>query len=232
MGEVSRPQPRSVNQLVGLVVLHISSTIRRLFGWLHTIVCYYRKSFSFALTDTLLWVHYILASPYRISRFFSTKNLYGETPLATLDKIVRKSRLLSHDVAYEIGCGTGRTCFWLHHFVKCRVVGVEHVPLFVGRAQRIVSWRNLDRITFKAEDVLKTPMHDATWIYFYGTARETSFIHALCDKFMKLSPKVRIVTTSYGLNEYDDRFESEFLCRATFPWGRADVFMNSFAAIR
>lgn len=226
MGELSRTVSRSKNQLVRLCWINLYASFFRLFGWVGIIGRYYMRHGGFALCDILLWGQYLFKNPYRHARHFASDNLYGETPLKTLEHLVKQCRILSSDVVYEIGCGTGRTAFWLHYFVKCRVVGIDHVEVFIRRANRVKRWCHLDCLTFYAQDVLSTSLDYATCIYFYGTAREDEFVNKLIEKFLQLKPGVRFITTSYPLSDYHPRFRVLKQFKGSFPWGKTDVYLQ------
>lgn len=225
MGNISRAQTRPTAQLV---ILHLYATCYRCIGWILVIARYYTRHLGFAYSDTLLWLHYLFKTPHQHSRQFAHDNLYGETPLTTLEKIAKHSHLTSRDTVYEIGCGTGRTALWLTHFVHCRVVGIDHVPVFIRRVKRVAQWRHLDRVRFECADVLQIPLEGATCIYFYGTAREDAFVQALIARFVQLKPGTRIVTTSYPLSDYDSRFPLLHHFQGTFPWGRTTIYIQVF----
>ncbi|MCH9609121.1 MAG: hypothetical protein S4CHLAM45_08840 [Chlamydiales bacterium] len=197
----------------------------RLFGWVRVIFRYY-GNFPFAFCDTLLWISYLLKNPHRISRTFSRSNLYGETPLTTLDKIARECRILSDAVVYELGCGTGRTCFWLSHFVKCKAVGIDHIPTYINRANRVKKISRTDRVSFQCADFFEVSLEEATLIYLYGTAMEDEWIVKLTSKLATLPKTTRIISTSYPLSDYDKRFETLKTFRGHFPWGRTDIYLN------
>jgi len=226
VGDISRSSSWSVHQLVKLVFLHIYASFFRVFSWVGVISRDYLCNRRFALADILLWGQYLLKSPYRHARQLSRHNLYGETPLKTLRACAKQCRILSHDVVFEIGCGTGRTAFWLHEFVGCRVTGIDHVETFIRRANRVKHWLHLDGVTFLVQDVLEASLDEATCIYFYGTAREDAFVEALVQRFLLLKPGTRIITTSYPLSDYHPRFEVTKTFQGSFPWGKTDVYLQ------
>lgn len=201
--------------------------------WLRVIFHYYRRLF-FLYLDILLAAHYVFSNPHKVSKTFlkakGEKNLYGygETPLTTLDKICRQCRILSKDTIIELGCGSGRTLFWLHSFIKCRVIGVDFLPLFIKRAQRIVKWAKLDHIDFRNEDMLHTDLTHASVIYLYGTCLEDEVIEKLLKKFQTLPVATKVITVSYPLTDYCEgrlfRVEKSFM--GNFPWGKAEIFLN------
>src|SRR5437016_1511814 len=104
--------------------------------------CLYYGSVPFMKTDLSLLGMYLFNSPYRISkRFLQEKGVsniyaYGETPIATMEKIVQECSITKDDHFFELGSGRGRVCFWLGTVLKCEVTGVDNVPEFIERASK------------------------------------------------------------------------------------------------
>lgn len=184
--------------------------------------------------DLLLGAQYFFKSPHRISKTFLAKrgesNIYqfGETPLTTLDLIARNCRVLSHDVVYELGCGSGRTCFWLRSFVGCCAIGIDYLPSFIQKACSVKNKVHLSQIDFIHADMLTIDLSQATVIYLYGTCLEDSLIEKLIERFRFLRPATRVITVSYPLTEYcmGTLFKVTQTFPARFPWGTATVYLN------
>lgn len=211
--------------------LNIRTTFFRFFEWGRVLLRYYRR-LSFLFTDLLLSSHYIARTPHQVSKAFmieqGAKNIYtyGETPLTTLDRIARQCGILSKDVVYELGCGSGRTVFWLHHFIRCKAVGIDYQPTFIRRANRVKEWLRLDRIAFYLEDMLSANYRDATVIYLYGTCLEDAIIEKLLERFEQLKSGTKVITVSYPLTDYSESYKLIKHFPARFPWGKAEVFLN------
>src|SRR5262249_24856476 len=147
-------------------------------------------------------------------------------PLTTLEKIAHMCHISSRDVVFELGCGRGRTCFWLNQFIGCPVIGVDYVPEFIQRANQIKGSFDLPGIEFRLEDMLKTDLTRATVIYLYGTCLQSPYIESLVEKFKALPKGTRVITVSYSLNEFVPEAPFELLKQfpAQFTWGITDVY--------
>jgi SAM-dependent methyltransferase len=212
----------------------LKTSFFRLFEWGRVVWRYYRSAASFVWLDVLLALHYLFRNPHRISKAFlmkkGAKNIYafGETPLTTLDTIARECRILSDDLVYELGCGSGRTCFWLRTFVKCQVVGVDYLPAFISKANRVKKWARLSKIHFLQEDMLTVDLKGASVIYLYGTCLEDAVIERLLYRFEELKRGTKVITVSYPLTDYNNAyFKLEKSFSARFPWGKADIFLQT-----
>lgn len=200
----------------------------------HVVANYY-SNFTFLKIDSYLLFSYLFDNPFAMSKRFlldkgaSDLHAYGETPLTTLEEVASECRLLPSDTVFELGCGRGRTCFWLREFIGCSVVGVEYVPEFVQRANQVKAKFDLDsRIQFRQEDFLMTDLSQATVIYLYGTCLTRSFIEVLANRFESLPVGTKIITVSYPLSDYTSSGAFETMKRfpARFTWGIADIYLQ------
>lgn len=198
------------------------------------VVCRYYHSKQFLKTDISLLLMYLFHNPFSISkRFLMNKGeediyAYGETPLASLDIIAKEAQIGSNDRVYELGAGRGRSCFWLHSFCGCTVLGIEHIPEFVERANRIKNKLKIDGVDFICADICDVDYSEATVCYLYGTCLDDKTIKKLVNKFSKLPSGTKIITVSYPLTEYTEKTFFEVMKRFTVPytWGEADVFIH------
>lgn len=184
--------------------------------------------------DAYLVASYLCYNPFHISKRFLLKRgdkdvyAYGETPLTTLEAIANECRLTKSDVVFELGCGRGRTCFWLHYFIGCRVVGVEQIPEFISRANHMVTKFHVDGVEFRQEDMLQTDLTGATTIYLYGTCLDKVFIQKLIKKFETLPAGTKIITISFPLQEFAGQLSFETMKRfpVKFNWGTTDAYLQ------
>lgn len=218
-------------EFLSLVWLNLTVTTRSV-GEFFKVAFKYYSNFKFVKCDLSLYMMYLFHNPYRISKRFLKKKgeediyAYGETPLTTLDKICRECRVRKEDCVFELGSGRGRTCFWLNSFIGCRVVGIEHIPEFVERANRIKRKLGLRDIEFRCEEMQNSELAGATVIYLYGTCLEEKIIDTLIEKFKTLAKGVKIITVSYPLSDYSSSFQTMKRFQGTFPWGVADVYLQ------
>ena len=216
-----------------LLWLNIVVTVRNILEFFRVAFRYY-GTFSFFRADVALRLMYLFHNPYKISkRFLMNKGAddvyaYGETPLTSLETIVRECLISPEDHLFELGAGRGRTCFWLRTVVGCSVTGIEHVPEFVERASLIAKRLKIDRLKFRCADMLTTDYAGATVCYLYGTCLDEESIKKLIHKFSKLPAGTKIISVSYPLTDYTDKHCFEIMKRFAVPftWGIADVFLQ------
>jgi SAM-dependent methyltransferase len=155
---------------------------------------------------------------------------YGETPLTELEKIARRAEVGKGDVVYDLGCGTGRTSFFLNAVFGCKVQGIEIIPHFVERAEEIKGRIGNEDVNFTCADMLETDFRTATVVYFFGTCSKDEFVMALLDQMkLNLRPGARVITISYPLNEVG---ESSFILKEEIPvrfnWGASTAFLQVY----
>ncbi|OGN55391.1 MAG: hypothetical protein A3D96_03850 [Chlamydiae bacterium RIFCSPHIGHO2_12_FULL_44_59] len=181
-----------------------------------TIQTYY-KSPKFAFLDLTYWVIYCFSNPYRVSRKFLQKRgekeiyAYGETPYVTYHKMACEVGLKETDVWMEMGSGRGKGCFWVAHFMKCRVIGVEWIPQFVYLSKVIRTLFRMKKVSFRGEEIQTTSLEGVTVIYLYGLWPP-----------LQLSPKVKLITISEPIEGF--RVVHSFWVR--FPWGRTRAYVQ------
>ena len=198
-------------------------------------VCFYFYWLpKFALSDLFLLTQYLLSNPFRVARKFLQKHgvrdpySYGETPLTTLKKIARECELSANDRLYELGCGRGRTCFWLADFVACRVTGLELVPTFIRRAERVLSVFPRKNLSFRQANFFLVDYSDATVLFIYGTCMEEDEVLHLIQVLDTLPLHARVITVSYALSEYEGGENYRVLksFSASFTWGEGTVYLQ------
>lgn len=229
----------SLKEFFSLLWINFTFQLRSFWEYLKVIFSYY-SNLTFLKADLSLRLMYLFHNPYTISkRFLKNKGekeiyAYGETPLSTMEKIAAEAHISSEDVVYELGCGRGRTCFWLNSFLKCRVVGVEYVPEFVERANKIKHKLGFNNIEFRLGDMVDANFEGASVIYLYGTCLEDELIRRLNKHFAALPAGTKIVSVSYPLNDFADKPFCEVMKRfkAKFGWGETDVYLQIVKKIK
>lgn len=185
---------------------------------------------AFHVVDRALRRSYWLDNPYRICKHYlemrgeEDVHQYGETPLRTMYKIAHTAGITDKDHFVELGCGRGRTCFFMSHYFRARVTGIEQIPLFVNKAVRVAIRHSLLEPKFVVGDFLKTDLSDATVIYLYGTCLPDRVVQELCKK---IPQHCKTISVSYPLSDYDDRFRILKKIKAQYPWGQTEVFIES-----
>lgn len=233
MNEKDRASRLGIKEWLSLLWLNYKVQIKNTKEFFVIVFKYY-NNLSFLKADLSLRLMYLFHNPYTISKRFLMKRgenevyAYGETPLTTLETISQECKIGPKDTVFELGCGRGRTCFWLNSFTKCKVVGIEYIPEFVDRAKRIKNKLEIDGVEFRQEDFCKADYSKATICYLYGTCLDEQSILTLIKKFSTLPIGTKIITVSYPLSDYttDTRFEVMKRFIGKFTWGETDIYLQ------
>ncbi len=223
----------SFKETLSLIGLNWKVKFRNFAEFMRVIFHYYPNT-QFLKIDISLLLSYLFSNPFGVSKQFlmhkGEENVYtyGETPLTTLAVIAKHCQLTPHDVVFELGCGRGRTCFWLHQFIGCQVVGVEYVPTFIHKAQHIKERFQVQGVSFRLDDLFQTDLQGATVIYLYGTCFSDDEIRRLIQRFSQLPVGTKIITVSYALRDIQPEAPFSILKQFAVPftWGTADVYLQ------
>ena len=175
--------------------------------------------------------HYI-HDPFAVSKAYLKERgegnvyQYGETPLSTMYYIAKKFGISSADTVIEMGAGRGRLALFLSHFFKCQVIAVDQVPTFVKGGQMIAKELELPNVEFVEADLLEAPLQQGSYLYLYQSMLDDDAIESLCEAFAQLGHQPKIITVSYSLPEYDNRFKVIDHMRGEFIFGKTDVYLN------
>ena len=129
------------------------------------------------LVDFLLWVWYPLGRKYRLSskerprkqRGQGVNYTYGESPLRVLELINTHCSPKSGTVFMELGCGTGRLSFAAAMQYQMKALGVDAIPSFIRRAQRICRLLGRDDVHFVKGDLFDLDWSTADMLYITTT---------------------------------------------------------------
>ncbi|CAM2010757.1 methyltransferase domain-containing protein [Acanthopleuribacter pedis] len=196
---------------------------------------YYTRP-RFALADLLLAWLYLPHNAYRVSRTFLEQRgeadvfRYGETPLRILAHIVKRCDLQPGHRFFELGCGRGRTCFWLHLVAGLTTFGIDYVPTFVHKAEWLKTRLLGDRqgLRFVLADVRDVDFTTADAVYLYGTGFDEGLIGDLITAMADLHRDAWVITASYPLTDWP---ECTFLqlvdqIEVDYTWGRTHLYLH------
>lgn len=233
--EVQTSSRMTLKEFFVLMGVNLLVSLRNLVEFVKVAFKYY-GNVKFMKEDLSLRLMYFFHNPYRMNKRFlmmrGEKEIYtyGETPLTTLDFIAHEAQIGPQDRVIELGSGRGRNCFWLHSIIGCEVVGIEYVPEFVERANRIKERLGVSGVEFLLGDFMnpKGGFPVGTIYYLYGSCLSDSDIEKLAERLAKLPRGTKIITVSYPLTEYilKPSFEVINHFTAPFTWGEADVYIQ------
>lgn len=190
----------------------------------------YYKNLPFALADLILAFLYLFSNPYRICRKFlqnkgfSKIHTYGETPLTSLEHIVKTFGISPQDRWLELGSGRGKTSLWLSLYWGCSVRGVDWVPPFIQRASLIAHLFPAARLSFHQQSFYDADFSWPTVVFLYSTCMDDEEISTLLSSMASLPQNAKVITISAPLDH-----PSYHLVRSTpvsLPWGRSEAYLH------
>lgn len=206
---------------------------KNLFDFFRTAFLYYGNR-EFRKVDLALLWSYVGENPYILSRKFLQERgeeevyAYGETPLASMDKIAKECGISAQDVVIELGCGRARTCFWLALVLKAKVIGIDFVPEFIEKAEKVRKKYGVSGVKLKCGDFLKKGFKEGTVVYLHGTCMTDGEITLLSDKLTRMKKGTKVITVSFPLTDYPlaEKWDLQKQFQATFTWGTTDVYLQ------
>lgn len=180
----------------------------------------------FLSLDQLLQKAYADQNPYQICKEYLKQKkkkeiyAYGETPLTTMDKIVRECQITPQDQVIDMGAGRGRASLFLAEYIGCKVRALEEIPLFVQIMEQTIASPHLE---MSVKDMFQADFSWASVIYLYGTLLSDEEILLLAETFPR---KKKIITVSYALEEYSPEYQTKKVFQGKFPWGKTEIFWN------
>lgn len=214
---------------VAFFLIALRGSIIRLADQLYTLKWYWNCPL-FLKCDLALFWRYLLLSPHKLCKSkwrgeYSQKP-YGETPIKTLADIAALALIEKSDTVLELGCGRGRTCFWLARCIGCSVIGIDAVPDFIKRGNELAENCKVPAIEFHCSDFFEAPFERASVIYLYGTGQEDSVWIDLAIWLANLPKRPMIITVSAHLGEFSPHYSLIGQFEAEFGWGKTDVFFQ------
>ncbi len=194
-------------------------------------VCNLYKNRKFFLLDTLFSIIYFFINPFKTAKKFAIKNnlkdiyTFGETSYRTIATICKEVNIVQDDTFLELGSARGKMCFFTSHFIKCKTVGIEWIPIFI-KISKFLSKLFCQNLKFVKQDFFKYDFAEYSVIYLMGTCLEDRHIIKLCKKFSKIKKNAKIITISYSLSEYDKSFKTVKEFKVSFPWGNTNAYIN------
>ena len=122
---------------------------------------------------------------------------YGETPLASMRRILTMAEATETDTFLELGAGTGRFCMVAAQLLGLHATGVEQIPAFVDNARRICARQNLSTCRFIQGDIFDQPWSEHSLLYITPTTFTDTGLARFHDKCQELQPGARLISLTH-----------------------------------
>jgi SAM-dependent methyltransferase len=145
---------------------------------------------------------------------------YEPTPHDVVQAMVRLAEVRAGDVVYDLGCGDGRIVIAAAR-LGARGVCVDIDPQRIAESRANAARAGVtERIEFRNEDLLRTPLHDATVVMLFLSLEMN---RQLRPKLLReLKPGARIVSHWHGMDDWRPQatlhVRSDWRDHAVFLW--------------
>lgn len=147
---------------------------------------------------------------------------FGETPLATVRRILEYVTLDESSLIYDLGCGRGRAAFLFHFLTGATVLALDAVPSFINTGRALARLNRCDdHLHFYCEDFRLTNFEDADLFYACALCFGPETREALLSKLLEGKPGCHLVTVGWRPSHPDLKEIAHFSAR--FSWGPAWV---------
>lgn len=221
-------------EFIHLAFLPLTVKVQTLWMYLCDRKRYYKNK-PFKILDQALIRLYRFKNPYRIckkyvlSKGFSDGDVYGETPLAVYEQIIKIANLKRGKTFYDLGSGRGRGLFFTHLHSSCNCIGIEFVDEFCKLSNQLLKSFSIENIQVIKKNFLRASYQSADAIYICSTLMTEQEISQLISCLLTCNKKTLIFTTSFALSEYSDQFRLIGEFEERFLFGRTSVFVNALA---
>ncbi len=149
---------------------------------------------------------------------------YGEAIWKSIDKTLKYINPKPNQKFYDLGCGTGRICFFTSIKYNLNSTGIELLPTFIDNARRIAHKFEINNIHFTEADWLIYDFSDADIVYIAATCLEADTLVLLKEKLELLKKGTFIISVSEQL--ISKKIQNIIKMNLPFSWGKADVFIS------
>ena len=182
----------------------------------------YYRNWRFALADLLLGLSSLICNPYRLCR--KRGEIYGETPITTLQEIANRLALTKEECWVDIGAGRGKGALWIATWVGCRVVAIEKIPYFSRVAWGIARLLRLHKLAVAPLDASKYIYSGATVAYLYGSSWSDQLWEEITRRLRTLPQGARVVSISAPIERNYFKLVDSFPVQ--FPWGETMAYVS------
>jgi SAM-dependent methyltransferase len=148
---------------------------------------------------------------------------YGEATWRSINKIMEFIKPARGNIFYDLGCGTGRICFFNNIYYGLETYGIDLIPTFIANAHKIVDKFALKNINFYQDNWLNRDISNADILYIAGTCLDENTIYELIQKLKTLKSGAFVISVSNPLKA--DFLEQVKVMNLPFSWGKAEVFV-------
>ena len=223
----------TLKETIQRLIAHYQFRIHKSIDIIRDSLRFYRK-FSFLKKDLYRAWLYLNRNSFTVSNEYDWKeeayglDIYGETPLSTLNTIAYVIQLSAQDTVYDLGSSSGRTSLFLNEFYGCKVVGVELNPEFHKKACHVLEKYPSPGVAFQNANFFDIDYSHADVIYWYSTGLQDTGIQHFLRALKSARKGTKIITVSVRLDTLDTENTLKMIqsIKGYYYWGKATVYIH------
>lgn len=204
------------------------------FYYLYTLgrtLAFYRKHPFFIRLDLRFWFYrqfytrQVRVYIRKLEKKFPRVNLvYGEILYPSLERIFSEITLPETGYFYDLGCGWGKTVFYVSRRFGLPSRGIDIVKPYILAARRMAAKYPQLPVYFQLHDFLAVPLDQASVVYAAWTCLDDDSVKRLTSRFESLEKGTIVITTSFSIN--NPCFEILKTLTLLFSWGTGTVYIH------
>ncbi len=175
----------------------------------------------FGIKEDLTYGEATWKSVYKIMEFVNV-NIQGSASKREFQE--QNENLSRKKVFYDLGCGTGRICFFINIFYGLETWGIDLIPTFIENAEKIIEKFQLKNINFLQENWFDIALEKADILYIAGTCFDDETLTKLVEKLKSLKQGTIVISVSNWLK--GEHLELIKTMNLPFSWGWAKVYIS------
>lgn len=214
-----------------LFYINIKNAFYNFFLFIQEVLKFYPNSLL-RKVDIELFKAYALKDQFVVSmeegqKIFATTReelTYGEAIWLSIKKVLDYIQPQKDQVFFDLGCGTGRVCFFASIYYGLNANGIDLLPTFVSNANKIKDKFQIENLNFYQENWLKFNLEKADIIYIAATCLSEETLSALVKKLALLKQDTTIISVTNEIT--GTNFKTIKKMYLPFSWGKAEVFIT------
>lgn len=149
---------------------------------------------------------------------------YGETPWTTFMTVLEYVPIGPQDVFVDLGCGAGFLCLLVAKVYHIPVLGVDLIPGFITRGQRLAAEHGLDNLEFRCDDFTSTDLSHGTIFYITCTCFPMVLMEQLSRVLSRQPSGTWLITVTRPLS--GPSFELIKTLSGRYSWGKDEIYLQ------
>ena len=192
---------------------------------------YYLQDKRIFRTDLDLFLYYFFRYPFHLFQYDCHKTgkspselTYGETPYFTLEKVLDRLSIDKNDVFVDLGCGKGKTVFFVSSKYGIKSAGIDIMPTYIDIANTLKQRWGYQDIKFIEKDLLLSKVPKASIVMMSLTCFDEKTRLKISNHTETFSLGTKVISISYPLDS--EQYKAIDCIEGHFSWGKSTVYIQ------